>query len=63
MKVISVIENEDMIIKILRHLGLWDIKARPPPKVKGLLTTSEYGIDYSTSQLPTSDKWLYLDVE
>ena len=32
MKVISVIEDEDIIIKILKHLGLWDRKARPPPK-------------------------------
>jgi len=23
----------------------------------------EYSIDYSTSQLPASDKWLYVDVE
>ena len=32
MKVISVIENEDVIKKILKHLGLWDLKARPPPR-------------------------------
>jgi hypothetical protein len=30
MKVISVIEDEDVIKKILKHLGLWDQKARPP---------------------------------
>ncbi len=28
----SVIERPDVIKKILRHLGLWDRKARPPPK-------------------------------
>jgi hypothetical protein len=32
MKVISVIEDEEVIKKILRHLGLWDVKTRPPPK-------------------------------
>ena len=31
MKVISVIEDEEVIKKILKHLGLWDVKARPSP--------------------------------
>ena len=35
MKVISVIEDEEVIKKILKHLGLWDRKARPPPKATG----------------------------
>ena len=52
MKVISVIEDEEVIKKILKHLGLWEIKQRPPPK------PSECRIDYSVSQLPSSDKWL-----
>jgi len=34
MKVISVIEDEDVIKKILKHLDLWGAKARPPPKLK-----------------------------
>ena len=29
MKVISVIDNEQVIEKILKHLGLWEAKARP----------------------------------
>ncbi|HPJ66524.1 MAG TPA: transposase [Desulfobacteraceae bacterium] len=37
MKVISVIENEDVIKKILKHLGLWEKGARPPPKIWGRL--------------------------
>ena len=32
MKVISIIEDEEVIKKILKHLGLWDVKTRPPPK-------------------------------
>jgi hypothetical protein len=32
MKVISVIEDEDVIKKILKHLGLWEVKARLPAK-------------------------------
>ncbi|NQT03384.1 MAG: transposase, partial [Planctomycetes bacterium] len=30
MKIISAIEDEQVIEKILKHLGLWDQKARPP---------------------------------
>jgi hypothetical protein len=33
MKVISVIEDEEVVKKILKHLGLWDVKPRPPPGV------------------------------
>lgn len=69
MKVISVIENEDVIKKILKHLGLWDVKARPPPRATLPPKIQEYKIDYSTSQLPEftcrmsgwSQKWLYVD--
>ena len=63
MKIISVIENEDAIKKILKYLGLWDRKARPPPKVALLPKTSEYTIDYPSSQLSDSDKWLNVDPE
>ena len=61
MRVISIIEDEDVIKKILKHLGLWDQKARPPPKATGPPKIVEYSIDYSVSQLPVSDKWLYVD--
>jgi hypothetical protein len=64
MQVISVIEEEEIIKKILKHLGLWELKARPPPKATG--KTQEYHLDNShrgvgpygpeaTSQLPVSD--------
>lgn len=70
MKVISVIEDEEVVKKILKHLGVWDRKARPPPKATGPPRAKEYNIDYSMSQLPCfpdvvsdeggpeSDKWL-----
>ena len=69
MKVISVIEDEDVIKKILKHLKLWDQKARPPPKPSAPQKTHQYHIDYSETQLPEftrhlsggSDKWLYVD--
>ena len=63
MRVISFIEDEEVIKKILKHLGLWDIKTRPPPKAARPSKIPEYSIDYSTSQLPASDKWLYVDPE
>jgi len=32
MKVIGFIEDQEVIKKILKHLGLWDLKARPPKR-------------------------------
>ena len=45
MKVISVIDNEQVIEKILKHLGLWEVKARPPPKTNP--SPKGVHIDYS----------------
>ena len=61
MKVISVIEDGNVIKKILKHLGLWDQKARPPPKANSPQMTLQYHIDYTDSQLPVSDNYLYVD--
>ena len=74
MRILSFIQDEEVIKRILKHLGLWEIKARPPPKATGPPKALEYLIDYShrgvgpygpeaTSQLPTSDKWHYVDPE
>ena len=32
MRILAFIEDEEVIKKILNHLGLWERKARPPPK-------------------------------
>ena len=40
MQVISFIEDEKVIEKILKHLGLWDLKVRPPPAPKRVLINS-----------------------
>jgi len=32
MRIISFIEDEQVISKILKHLGLWEHKQRPPPQ-------------------------------
>ena len=59
MKVISIIERPEIIKKILRHLGLWEKKARPPPKTGDSKTV----IDTSDSQLPSCEDHLYCDPE
>ena len=59
MKVLSFIENEEIIRKILKHLGLWVVKTRPPPDTQAAAERTETLIDDSFSQLPVSDKWLY----
>ena len=63
MKIISVIDDEEIIKKILKHLGLWVTKARPPPKPRHALERTETFIDDSISQLPASDNYLYVDPE
>jgi hypothetical protein len=45
MKVISVIEDQDVIKKVLKHLGLWEVKPRPPPKATRPTKMAEYSID------------------
>jgi hypothetical protein len=47
MQIISIIEDQEMIDKILGHLGLYPSYQRPPPKPKSF----EIQIDYSDSQL------------
>jgi hypothetical protein len=59
--------EEKFIKKILNHLSLWDIdppelwrvKSRPAPKATGPPKPPQYHIDYSISQLPAFDRWLY----
>jgi hypothetical protein len=34
MRILAFIEDEEGIEKILKRLGLWDLKVRPPPKGK-----------------------------
>jgi hypothetical protein len=62
MKVISVIEDQDVIKKILKHLGLWEVKPRPPPRnAKSQPLSTEPHIDYSDTQVCPSDNALYVD--
>ena len=72
MKIISVIDNSEIIKKILKHLDLWDCKARSPPKSKKSFQVTEARIDYShrgigpygpeaASQFSPSDDHLFYD--
>ena len=61
MRIIAFIEDDEVIKKILKHLDLWDKKASPPPKADSPPMSSEYHIDYTDSQLPVSDNYLYVD--
>jgi hypothetical protein len=61
MRIISFIEDDEVIKKIFKHLGRWKIKVRPPPKATGPPKAEECHIEASISQLPVSDNWLYVD--
>ena len=63
MRIISFIEDEEVIKKIPKHLGLWDVKARPPPRANSPPESSEQYVDYSDSQIPVSDGHLYMDMD
>ena len=64
MRVISFIEDEDVIKKILKHLGLWEVKPRPPPRsVKSQPLSTERYIDYSDTQVCPCDNGFYVDPE
>ncbi len=46
MKILSFMEDLEIIKKILKHLDWWDLKARPPTK-RAKATPSNIHIDYS----------------
>ena len=60
MKLISFIEDDALIKKILMHLGLWETRNHDPPKLDTLHTPAietELTYDYTYSQLPPIDYW------
>ena len=60
MKVIAFIEDDTLIKKILKHLGLWEIRNHDPPQLDNAHTPtieSELACDYTYSQLPPIDYW------
>ena len=59
MKIISFIEDEEVIRKILKHLGLWEVKQKPPPRANA--PPLNIRIDYTDSQIPPCEDDLYCD--
>jgi hypothetical protein len=55
MRIITFIEDEEVIKKIVKHLGLWEVKAQPPPKVKAPSPTIY--LDDSESQILSPDSF------
>jgi hypothetical protein len=66
MRIISFIEDPTVIRDILNHLGLWLVKARPPPKAHAPLMGTQcsimapYGDD---DQLQTNANTIHGDPE
>jgi hypothetical protein len=62
MRVISFIADPQVIKKVLKHLGLWEVKPRPPPQmVKMQPLFAEPHIDDFDSPVTPSDNGLYVD--
>jgi hypothetical protein len=56
MRIISLIDNSEIIKKILKHLDLWDVKRKPPPCANG--PPPESFIIYDHSSAPSADDYL-----
>ena len=56
MKIISFIEDQQIIEKILHHLDLWHVKRKPPARANGPPT--ETFIIYDQSSSPSADDYL-----
>jgi hypothetical protein len=56
MRIISWIEDEEVIKKILKHLGLWLPKRSPQPRAHA--PPQAVRIDYLDSQIPSADDYL-----
>lgn len=51
MKIISFIDQPEVVKHILQHLGLWEMQKRPPPKIN-----SPQLDNYAAEQIPSYDK-------
>jgi len=59
MRIISFIDQSEIIKKILKHLNMWEVKQRPPPRAKALHPNIQ--IDYTDSHIPSCEDDLYCD--
>jgi hypothetical protein len=60
MRVISAIDDRQVIRSILEHLGLWQVRSRPPPKIHAP-PIREYAA--ANLQLQTHTDTIYGDAE
>jgi hypothetical protein len=60
MRIISFIEDDQLVKKILQHLDLWDVKRKPPPCANG--PPPEAFIIYDESSVPSADDYI-IDVD
>jgi hypothetical protein len=67
MRIVSFIEDREVIKAILKHLGLWVVKSKPTPKVHAPPALNQNGsgragyvLDHFC-QLPMNDDHLYRD--
>lgn len=57
-RIIAFIDNEQVIRKILSHLGLWETRSHdPPPRNPSHIPEPTYDDDYS--QIPATNYWLH----
>ncbi len=56
MKIISFIDDSDIIKKILKHLDLWEVKRKAPPRANSPPTES--CIIYDESSSPSADDYI-----
>jgi hypothetical protein len=59
MKVIGFIEDQEVIEKILKHLGIWLVRKKPSPKANA--PPVHILLDYSDSQISPNEDQLYKD--
>ena len=59
MRIISFIEDQEVIKKILKYLGLWLVKKKPSPRANA--PPVHIHLDYSDSQIPSSEDYLHKD--
>jgi len=61
MRIISFIEDRQVIRDILTHLGLWLVRSRPPPKIRTAITLSESKASDSFAHPPHQQAEAYAD--
>jgi hypothetical protein len=61
MKAIGLIEDRKVIKNVLKYLGIWLVKKKPSPKANA--PPVHIHLDYSDSQVPPCEDYLFHDPE